>query len=67
VREESEIAGSRIERYAAFIEALIPFVAGVSSLVKLFKKPKAPNTSPETGVEPENSENLERGDLYAKR
>jgi hypothetical protein len=39
-RTGSEIGGSRVERYAAFIEALIPFVAAVSGLVKLFKKPK---------------------------
>jgi hypothetical protein len=67
VRERSETAGSRIERYTAFIEVLIPFVAGVASLVKLFKKPKTPKTSTDAGMEPENSDNLERGDLYAKR
>jgi hypothetical protein len=62
-----ETGGSRVERYAAFVEALIPFIAAISGLVKLFKKPKAPNKLSDTGVEPEDSKILERGDEYAKR
>ena len=63
----SKTGESRIEKYTAFIEALIPLVAGVSSLVKLLKKPKALNPLNKTSVEPEDSENLERGDPYAER
>ncbi len=50
----SQIGGSRVERYVAFIEALIPFVAAVSGLVKLFKKPKDPNALTDTAVKTEN-------------
>jgi len=59
--------GSRVQRYATFVEAFIPFVAVVSGLVKLFKKPKGPNTLlNDTSVEPSGPENLKRGDEYAE-
>jgi hypothetical protein len=64
----SKIGGSRIERYVAFIEMLVPLA---STLVALFKKPKVPKRSisalTRVGIEADDSKNMKRGDEDAKR
>ena len=57
----SKIGGSRVERYVAFIDMLVPLA---STLVALFKKPKVPKSNISTltrvGVEADDSKNLKR-------
>jgi hypothetical protein len=64
----SKIGGSRVGRYVAIIEMLVPVV---STLVALFKKSKAPrndiSTLTRVGVEADDSKNLKRGGEYAER
>jgi len=64
----SKIGGSRVERYVAFIEMLVPLA---STFVALFKKPKVPKSNisalTRVGVETDDSINLKRGDEHAER
>ena len=64
----SKTGGSRVERYVAFIEMLVPLA---STLVAMFKKPKVPNSNisalTRVGVEADDSKYSKRGDDYAER
>jgi len=63
-----KIGGSRVEKYVAFIEMLVPLA---STLVKLFKKPKVPRSNVSTltyvGGDADDSKSVKRGDEYAER
>lgn len=64
----SKIGGSQVEKYVALIGTLVPLA---STLVNLFKKPKAPKNNvsilTHVGVEADDSKSVKRGDEYAKR
>jgi hypothetical protein len=64
----SKIGGSQVEKYVAFIEMLVPLA---STLVMLFKKPKALRNNVSTltrvGGEADDSKSVKRGDEYAER
>jgi hypothetical protein len=64
----SKIGGSKVEKYVAFIEMLVPLA---STLVALFKKPKVPKSNisalTRVGVEADDSKSVKRGDEYAER
>jgi hypothetical protein len=57
----SKTGGSRVERYVAFIEMLVPLA---STLVALFKKPKVPKSNisalTRVGVEADDSKTLKK-------
>jgi hypothetical protein len=61
--DSSKTGGSRVERYIAFIEMLVPLA---STLVALFKKPKVPKSNisalTRIGVEADDSKSVKRGD-----
>jgi Family of unknown function (DUF5320) len=64
----SNTGGSRVERYVAFIEMLVPLA---STLVALFRKPKVPKSNisglTRVGIEADDFKNLKRSDEYAER
>jgi hypothetical protein len=62
------MGGSRLEKYIAFIEMLVPLA---SALVMLFKKSKGPrdqiSTLTRVSGEADDSIRVKRGDEYAEK